>query len=368
MKIGIDARPLSTELTGIGIYLKNIFDALQNIDRRNRYYLISNTWINYEIKNKNWVKIEGKLGGRFVSSTWMQLTAPQLARKLRLNLFWGTRHHLPLFLPSRVKTVLTIHDIVHVVCPETMAIYNLILERMLMRCSIRKADYIICDSRSTELGVRKTYGPFNKKIRIIYPGTPNMGPQSSEINGLTEPLPDKYFLFVGTLEPRKNFWRILKAFEAIDPRLHNIYLVVVGGRGWKNKELRRALDHQTLGKYVHLTGYISDDQLRLFYDNALCLLFPSLYEGFGFPILEAMSCGTPVITSNISSMPEVAGEAAILVNPFDVNELKNAMMSILKDVELRKNLSKRGLERVKNFSWDTCARQVLKIFEDTVLT
>ena len=180
-------------------------------------------------------------------------------------------------------------------------------------------------------------------------------------------IPERYFLFVGTLDPRKNFLNIFKAFERINPEIHDIHLIIIGGKGWKNNNFIKLIKSHPLKKYIHFTGYIFRDELQYYYKKALCLLFPSIYEGFGFPVLEAMSCGTPVITSNVSSMPEISGNAAITVNPGDVNALAESMMKLLNDKNLREKLITKGFERVLQFSWKRCAERTIKVFEKVLM-
>lgn len=358
MNIGVDARPLTYQLTGIGIYLKHLLNTLQKIDNENNYYLISNGQINCVLGNPNWFKIEGRYKKKLVSTFWMQCQAPILSLKLRLDLFWGPRHNLPILLPHKTRTVVTIHDVVHRFYPSTMALPNLLVERLLMKWSVLKADRIITGSRSTASDIQKAYRVDCDKIMTVRLGAPLLPTGGREY----EVYPQKYFLFVGTLEPRKNFCRMFKAFELIEPERYGVHLVIVGGEGWKNKAFLKKIRLHPLNGHIHLKGYVDRNQLASFYGNALCVLFPSVYEGFGLPVLEAMSCGTPVITSNISSMPEVAGDAAFLVDPYDVDALVKAMHEILTNEKLRKSLAKKGFRRVKKFSWERCARQTLEVF------
>jgi glycosyltransferase involved in cell wall biosynthesis len=362
MRIGIDARPLSYRLTGIGIYLKYLLDEIQRMDTENYYCLISSAPINYNIRNPNWSSVEGRFKTKLVSTLWLQLKVPLIAAKKNLDLFWGPRHQLPVFLPERVKTVLTVHDIVHRLYPETMALPNLLSERAFFRLSLLRSDAIIADSRSTTSGIRRFYKTALHKIETIYPGIPFPSENSTHNGELNLHLPSRYFLFVGTLDPRKNFERLFKAFDMIGPERHEVHLLIVGGEGWKNQSFRKRIKLHTLNGHVHLTGYVPRDCLESLYRKALCLVFPSLYEGFGFPILEAMFCGTPVITSNTSSMLEVAGNAALLVDPRNENAMAEAMCKMINNVDLRNHLSVEGLKRVKLFSWKYCAEETIRVF------
>ena len=363
MNIGVDARPLSYRLTGIGFYLKCLLDEIQRQDQTNYYFLISNGPIEYKLRNNKWSKIEGRFSQKLVSTFWLQCLAPCLAQKYMLDLFWGTRHNLPILLNRKTKTVLTIHDMTSHLYPYTMDLPNLMVELLLKRLSAIKSDKIIADSYSTAIDIEKYYKITPENINVIYPGIPLGSTSTQESNFNNQEFPSKYFLFVGTLEPRKNFSRIFKAFESIKPEKHDIYLVIIGSAGWKNKKFVEMLEGHPLREHVKIAGYISAEKLSAAYRNALCLLFPSTYEGFGFPILEAMSFGVPVITSNRASMSEVAGDSALLVNPFSVHEITNAMINIIHDDSLRKKLIQRGYKHIKKFSWEQCANDMVNLFE-----
>jgi glycosyltransferase involved in cell wall biosynthesis len=361
MRIGVDARPLSYQLTGIGVYLRNILNELQEVDSRNKYYLISNGQIHFRLRNPRWTKIEGRLKLKLLSTLWMQAVAPIITVKQKLDLFWGPRHHLPFFLPPRVRGVLTIHDVVHRFYPKTMALPNLLVERLLMKRSIQRADAIIADTYSTAGDLQSEFEVESRKVFPVHLGKPELPRRKDAEKAFNDELPSKFFLFVGTLDPRKNFNRIMKAFTLLNPVASDVHLLIVGGAGWKNKGFLEVLSEHPLRSYVSIKGYVPADFLTACYEKAVCLVFPSLYEGFGLPILEAMSCGTPVITSNVSAMKEVAGDAALLVNPQDTKALKAAMKRLLEDKRLRKRLREKGWQRVKEFTWRRCAEETLKI-------
>jgi glycosyltransferase involved in cell wall biosynthesis len=363
MRIGVDARPLSYQLTGIGFYLRSLLDTIQKIDKNNYYFLLSNTTIDFNLKNSKWTKVEGPVNKKILSTPWMQLRGPLIARKLDLDLFWSPRHHLPVAIANRIKTVLTIHDIVHHYYPSTMTLQNFVVERLLMRWSLMRSHRVITDSKSTESDLQRVYGISREKITTIHPGIPNLTEETTNLRTQEIDFPSKYFLFVGTLEPRKNFNRILKSFSLLNPEQYDVHLLVVGKQGWKTHQLADVIRRNPLTSNIHLMGYVSRKTLKTCYEKAVCLLFPSLYEGFGFPILEAMSCGTPVITSNVSSMPEIAGNAAIKVNPFDPIAITRAMKDVLENSKLRNHLRTRSLERVKQFSWLKCGTETIRVFE-----
>ncbi|MBL7204396.1 MAG: glycosyltransferase family 4 protein [Desulfobacteraceae bacterium] len=362
MKIGVDARPLSYQLTGIGVYLKHLLDEIQKIDHQNDYYLISNGPIDYDLNNPRWSKVAGRLNRKLLSTLWMQVNVPIIAAKMNFDLFWGSRHHLPLLLSPGIKTVVTVHDVVNRLYPGTMALPNLLVERSLMKLSLKRAGAIIADSRSTAADIKNKLGINTNKIDTIHLGTPVFPREPKRDLEQRNSIPSKYFLFVGSLDPRKNFERIFKAFERLKPLSQGLHLVIVGGEGWKNKKFLKMIRTHPLKTHIHITGYLLRDRLVSYYENAICLMFPSLYEGFGLPILEGMSCGTPVITSDTSSMPEIAGDAALLVDPYDIGAIADAMNSLMRDNQLRERLIIRGFERVKQFSWRKSAEQTLRVF------
>jgi glycosyltransferase involved in cell wall biosynthesis len=315
------------------------------------------------VVNPRWKKIEGRVPRRMLSTLWTQCCIPRIASTVKMDLFWGPCHHLPLFMPNNIKMVLTVHDIVHMLFPHTMSLSGLVIERLLMRRSIRKADYVIASSVSTASGIQENYQVEPTKLSVVYPGCYTFSEYLHSPIPDDEKLPRKYFLFVGTIEPRKNLRAILGAFALLDAERENVNLVVVGNIGWKTKDIMSLLKAHRYRSRIHFTGYVDDARLSFIYRNAFCLLYPSLYEGFGFPVLEAMTYGVPVITSNVSSMPEVAGDATLLVDPNDVNGLADAMNNILVNGDMRNIMIFKGYERVRKFSWKQCAEETLGIFK-----
>ena len=220
------------------------------------------------------------------------------------------------------------------------------------------SDAIIVDSHATKKDVSTYFSTPENKINVVH--------LASEMKPVPTRLPSKYgikgdfLLYVGTVEPRKNLLRIIEAFNQLDQELK---LVIVGVSGWDNKAVYR-----TKNPNIIFTGYVPEEELPIFYCNAKLLLYPSLYEGFGFPILEAMNCGCPVITSNISSMPEVAGNAALLVDPYSTEEIKRAMQMLLSDAKLRKRLIDSGVRQARRFSWGKTADETMKVYEKVLET
>ena len=225
------------------------------------------------------------------------------------------------------------------------------------------------DSNSTKNDIIKFYPRYEDKIKVIYLGVEShFFPRSSqEVEKVLNKynFNFKYFLFLGTVEPRKNIVRVVDAFIRLKQE-ENIEhkLVIIGRKGWLYKEILEKISKTPFSHDIVFSDFMSDNDLPFLYSGAEIFLYPSLYEGFGLPVLEAMSCGSPVITSNLSSLPEVAGDAAILVDPMNVEEIVQAMEKLLRDRELRKELKRKSLERAKFFSWDMAAKETLHLYED----
>lgn len=176
-----------------------------------------------------------------------------------------------------------------------------------------------------------------------------------------------YILAVGTVQPRKNYVRLVKALKQIHSLGYSdVCLVIAGGRGWLNQELLETLEVERMTDHVILTGFVVDEDLPALYSGAVCSAFISLYEGFGLPVLESMACETPVVASNISSIPEVAGTAAPLVNPYNIDEIVHVLAKMIDDTKFRKELTQKGLQQVKKFSWQDSAYQLTRLYESTL--
>ncbi|MEE4193530.1 MAG: glycosyltransferase family 1 protein [Halieaceae bacterium] len=362
MRIAVDARPLASPLTGIGRYTRAMLDAM--VARGHQWFLYSDRPLQVAIPSnpRLWARHGDAVGGTPGSLRWAQWQYPRWAVQDVVDLFWSPRHHLPLSLNRRIASVVTIHDLVWRQFPETMRPKNLWLERMLMGPSIRTADRVICVSRFTASEVSRYYPSAVGKCQVVHEA-------AAENVALTRPaisLPENYLLFVGTLEPRKNLPRLLNAYASLQEDAAIPPLVIVGGEGWGNENLSGRIEALGLSGRVTLCGYVSDAELQAIYAGAHCLLMPSLYEGFGLPVLEAMQHGVPVIASSTSSLPEVAGDAGLLINPYSVPELAAAIRQIVHDKELHAELSKRAQDRAEHFSWQRAAEETLQLFEETL--
>lgn len=368
MKVGIDAQMLCRSITGIERYAYEVIRPMLRLNPDVEFFLyaplpITVNWgdaANLTIRTSN-VKFRG--GGIL----WSQTKLPYWAKQDKLDVLWVPTHRMPRLLPDNIARVVTIHDLVWKHAGDTMRPLNRLAERILMPDAIRLADRIVADSQCTADAIAETFPSARLKTRVVYLGATAF-PQPNGVGALLDFGIDRpYFLFVGTLEPRKNLRRLLQAYAMLDPvfRGENI-LVIAGGKGWGNQDL--ALLIQTLGleDSVRLTGYVNEEILATLYQHALFLAMPSLYEGFGLPLLEAMSFGVPVLTSSCSSMPEVAGDAGLLVDPLNVNSIAHGISRMLADGEYRNLLAGRTKKRAAQFSWENAAKEIMEIFCEAI--
>jgi glycosyltransferase involved in cell wall biosynthesis len=359
LRIAVDARPLSIPLTGIVRYTEELLCRL--LATRHQWFLYSDRPLLSQLAIPDNVQIRtGHCRHRVMATLYPQWAYPRWAAQDHIDVFWSPRHHLPLALPDSVRTVVTLHDLVGFLAPETMTTMGRRLETWLTPRSIRKADAIIVDAASTLDDLDSVLGYGADKASVI----PLAATAAPGLADLPRPLAEDYFLFVGTLEPRKNLMRLLQAFSVQAPNMPGVQLVLAGAVGWGNQDLEQTLQQLGIAKQVTLTGRLDEARLHSFYRYALALVLPSLYEGFGLPLVEAMQYGVPVITSNCSSMPEVAGEGGLLVDPRDVDSIGAAMLKLASDPLERQRLSAVASAQAACFCWDEAAKKTLAVLEN----
>jgi glycosyltransferase involved in cell wall biosynthesis len=369
MRIGLNAVFLDERSFGIGEYIHNLIERLTHIDRDNEYlvYIAKDLRRSFGDTNANF--IESPLSGM-----------NPFQRIIKEQFYWNRRligdgidiYHSPFFyMPSglRQKTVLTVHDLRFTKFPDT---YNkaryLFLKNAVPR-SVKKADRILASSENTKKDLIDTLKADEKKIRVVYLGVSELFRKISEPGELEDKrrelgLPEKYILFAGEFVKHKNLKRVLGAFAVLKKKRKLPQRLVLAGAGGQRDSILRRAANLGVGDDVVIAGFMEREDLPYVYNMADVFMFPSLYEGFGLPILEAMACGTPVITSNIGSMPEVAGDASILVDPYDVSGIERALYSVLTDEDLKVRLTDKGLKRIKEFSWDKTARRTLDVYRE----
>ena len=363
MRIGIDARILGYRRAGIGQYILRLVEHLAKLDAEDEFYLLQSRKDGYEyIQQPNfhrrllWTPSHHRFDPWLVSlETW----------RLDLDLL-----HSPDFIPPfwpRYRTVITVHDLgfllfPHFVPADAAAHYGKI-DR-----AVKRADHIIAVSHSTKRDIVKLLGVPPEKITVIHEAANPVYRPVDDPQALAEVkqrygLPDPFILFVSTIEPRKNLPTLLRAFRRLlDDYRADATLAVAGEKGWLYEDVFRLVEELRFGGRVRFLGRVPLRDLVLLYNAAWMHVHPSYYEGFGLTPLEAMACGTPTIVSNVSSLPEVVGDAGLLVNPEDPEELAVAMWRLLSDSALRDTLREKGLRRAALFSWEKAARQHLEVY------
>ena len=364
MRIGINTLvAIPSEIGGVQTYLQKLIENLAQIDEENEYFLFVARWNQelFQVKKKNFRQIicNVPLKALPLRILYEQAVLPILVWKNKIGVFHCPASVSPflLFCPS----VLTLHDVIPFMFPQLTPLIFRCYWNMAYKISARQAQLIIAASHSAKEDLARFLGTHREKIAVIYHGSeqPNLEIKDNK-EGETP-----YILWVGRMYSHKNLTRLLCAYNKLIRTYQGIKhrLVLCGMKGWGYSSFAKTMEDLNLQDKVIFKGYVADDELKLIYSNASLFVFPSLVEGFGFPILEAMSCGTPVLTSNYGAMAEIAGDAALLVDPLDIDKMADAMHEVLINESLRKDLIKKGLERTSQFSWEKTARETLTVYK-----
>lgn len=293
-----------------------------------------------------------------------------ITRQRHLDLLHDPTGSLPIaFAPAR--RVATIHDVIPYIYPETSTTLDRLIYHLWLPLSVRRMDAIITDSQQSKMDLEKHLPVEPSTVKVIPAAArPAYRPLSRQeiLPALQRAgLEPDYILYVGSLEPRKNLLRLLDAYAQLRRWSTRWPLVIVGARNfWKSSPVIEKVEKLGLKSAVIFTGFIPEEDLPAIYNGAKLFVFPSLYEGFGLPVLEAMACGVPVITSNTSSLPEVAGQAALLIDPYAVEQLAAAMQRVLSESALAEDLRRRGLEQASQFTWERTARETVAVYESVL--
>jgi glycosyltransferase involved in cell wall biosynthesis len=282
------------------------------------------------------------------------------------EIFHATDHLLPYL--ARTRSVFTLHDLTALKFPTTHTQLNRRFLQLMLPHFLRAAEVVIADSYCTQQDALQLYGLSAERVRVVHLGVDEHFKPASAVSTQTVQeryqLPDRFILAVSTIEPRKNLIVLLEACRELRQQNPQLQLVIAGKRGWHSEPFFERLQVLGLTEQVKLLGFVPDEDLPALYSLAVAFAFPSIYEGFGLPVLEAMACGTPVISSNASSLPEVAGEAAIQIAPTEVRDWMQALEQISNDAGLRASLRERGLKQVTRFTWEATARQTYAIYQE----
>jgi|SRR5579863_1713494 len=370
MRIGIDARPLGKQRTGIGNYIQGLVELLPRTAPQHEYFLYSNRSLNLSSPQGAFQHRIDAAFARCPGSFWALGRGAHLARRDALDVYWATDPILPLRMPGGVLKVITVHDLVWLRYPETSTRYTVLVQSIRVRKAIAEADFVMVNSRSTQEELVRFLNVPKEKIRVVYPGiaeryTPRDPTEAADHISRKYHVPPRYLATVGIVHPRKNqqflvgVLRILKNKGQLD-----CPLLIAGPIGWKNSPMFKEIQAAGLTEEdIRFLGYIPDEDMPSFYSGAQAFLFPTLYEGFGLPPVEAMACGTPVIASDAPCMPEVLGDAAILEPLTSHERFATAILRVLADSQLRGVLQARGLLRALHFRNQISVKQLLEILE-----
>lgn len=371
MRIGIDYTAAVRQGAGIGRYTRELVRALAELDQSHDYVLLAAAggvpladtgWpLNFQTRSL-------PLSDRALAILWHRL---QLPLWVELAIGPVDIFHSPDFvLPPvrRARTLVTVHDLSFMRYPECAdANLRAYLNKVVPR-SVRRADLVLADSQSTKDDLVELLDVEPVRIEVVYPGVEERFHPVEDQTILEEArerynLPPRFILGLGTLQPRKNFTRLIEAFADLRFEICDLHLVIAGGKGWLYEEIFAVVERLGLAEQVVFPGFVADEHLPALYNLADLFVFPSLYEGFGLPPLEALACGTPVITSDASSLPEVVGEAGLMVEATDVEGLAEAMQRVVEDNALREGMIARGLEQARKFTWQKAASRLLDLYE-----
>jgi glycosyltransferase involved in cell wall biosynthesis len=361
MLIGIDAsRAARTERTGTEAYSFHLIRAMLEAAPHHRFRLYSDRALPREMAVSN---AEPRV-----------MPFPRLWTHARLALEMLTRPPDVLFVPAHVvplvhpRTVVTVHDLGYLYFPQAHPRSARLYLDGSTRWSVQVAAHVVADSQATKRDLSRRYGVPLGKITVAYPGCddslhPVREPFAIESVKRLYGITGDYLLHIGTLQPRKNLVRLIQAFAIFKSQISNLKLVLAGSKGWLYDDILAEVEQLGLESHVLFPGRVIEEDKAALISGAAAFVFPSLYEGFGLPVVEAMQCGTPVICSNTSSLPEVAGDAALLIDPLDVDALAEAMARLVVNAALRQALVERGYIQAQRFSWQACAARVLSALE-----
>jgi len=371
MRVGLDGYPLSEPLTGVGHYTLELARALARNFPRSQFELVSPKPFagavveDNQLPNLTFIKAKSSA----IRGHWWSVGLPLYAKKAAFDLFHGTNFELPLWHNRR--SVLTIHDLSTLLYPALHRQPLVRRARLRLPLAAKTARAIITPTEAVKREVCKHLKVKSEKVTAIHeaPRSFFRPATADESRAVRERLgvKDEFLLFVGTLEPRKNLLTLLKALaQLVRQTSLRPQLVIAGGTGWLMRETESFVKSSGLAEQLLFTGYLRDEELRALYSSCAAFIYPSIYEGFGLPPLEAMACGAPVIASKIGAHQEVLSGAARLVDPFDIESLAEAMIGVSGNEQRREELKATGGKRAAKFTWDETARLTYEVYERVV--
>ncbi len=377
MKIGIDVRCLCDEKkSGVAEYTENLVENLLKIDKENQYFLFYNSWKNVSLPSWN-----------FPNAKFFGFKIPNKILNFGLKFFgfpkidWLIKERLDTFLipntnfislSKNCKKIVVIHDLSFEIYPEFFSPKSRLWHKLAnLKKICGEADKVIAVSKNTARDLEKIYKIRSEKIKTIYSGIKTTEAQEYDLRRVKEKynLPDNFILYLGNIEPRKNLETLIRAFEILknveDENFRPLQLIIVGALGYKSDSFFEVVEKSSETRNIKILDYADTEDRPALYKLAKIFVFPSFYEGFGFPPLEAMAQGVPIISSVSSSLTETIGNAGILINPYDANNLACAINVLIKDSAVRNEMIQRGFERIKKFNWRKTAEETLEIIKSS---
>ena len=369
MRIAIPTILSTKQKVGVAEYLKNLIDNIQILDSKNEYFIITfpqnRHFFNIYKKNFHEIVVPiydySRVFLRINYFLWQTLMFNNILKKNRIDI---THFPSPWFIPRNIKSIVSVHDLVEIKLNKYSYVNNLFKKKMIEN-TVRNSNVLISVSRNTQNDLQIL---FNKKSYLIENGisnhnlTPDHSDKIKEVLNKFGLSKGYYFIFIGTLLKHKNISNQIKAFKLFDEKKKGMKFVIIGKEDNATPEIKKTIKKWNLKDRIVLTGYVEDNIKDILLENSASLLYASNYEGFGFPILDAQKLSIPVITSNVSSMPETAGRGAILVDPTDINHIAKSMEEIITDTKLRDKLIYYGRENIKRFSWKRCAEKTVELY------
>lgn len=370
VKCGINAQLLTSQVgyrrAGIHVYLAEILKHLPARPELSYHTFTTHPLPDDTLAEIDWVQTASPTAHPIGRILWEQLAWPLQARKHGCNLIHGAAFALP-FLTT-IPTIVTIFDLSFLYYPELYPYFRRLYLNTATKLACQKAKIIITISESAKRDIIHFFGADPERVRVVYPGLrPNFTrPSQPAIDAFRQEkrLPSRFILHVGTLQPRKNLPLLIEAFARTNQP--DVDLVFAGGKGWFFDEIFDKVKRLGVTDRVHFPGYVPDEELPLWYAAADLLVFPSVYEGFGMPIIEAMGCGTPVLASNVSAMPEAVGDAGLLFDPRNVSDLAESIQTLLENPAQLAKMRERGVAHARKFSWAVAGKQTAKIYLETL--
>jgi len=368
VRVGVDATPMLEPRSGVGYYTSRLLSSLLHNSKGWEFHLFSNRDLgNLEPPLDRAMRPQRYFGGsRWL---WLHLILPAIVRRRRLDLCHYTNAVAPLW--QSVPYILTIHDASLFLQPQHHPRARHLTMRLFLPWVARRAAAIITVSEHARRDLLHILRLPPEKVRVVYEAAPQwfrpvLDAQKKQHLREKYKLPEQFILYVGTLEPRKNLHRLIQALSKVHQSGFKLPLILAGARGWMMEDFERRVAALQLQRSVRYLGYVPTADLPGLYSLCTIFAFPSLYEGFGLPPLEAMACGAPVLTSNRSSLQEICGEAALLVNPLCVDDIAAGIRTLLDDRELRLELSHRGQQRARSFSWARAAQETTAVYNQAL--